>query len=255
MSILFKKPIDLNKNILLSNFKFDLKYIDKKIPKYLFQTYISKDIVPQIVFDNILKYAPEYNYYFYDDKQCQDFLHDHFIPEVLQKFDELKGAHKADLFRYCILYIFGGIYLDIKTILIKPLEDIFKQDEDYSFYSVLSINHSSIYQGILGVNPLNDIMKHSINFILNTTYLETKKNYIIFTEFMYNDIQKMCYSNLNWGYNILKNNDHIYLFKEFCCDNKKCPFEIKDRYGFSCNVFDESRELVFKTRFADFPWH
>ena len=44
------------------------------------------------------------------------------------------------------------------------------------------------------VNPLNDIMKHSINFILNTPYLETKKNYIIFTQFMFKDIQKMCYS-------------------------------------------------------------
>lgn len=252
MEFYYKKK-NLNKNILLPNFTFNMSIVDKKIPKYLFQTYISKERVPKIVHDNISKYASDYDYFFYDDNQCRDFLHNHFIPEVLKKFDELDGAHKADLFRYCILYIFGGVYLDIKTILVRPLKDIFN-DIRCSFYSALSMNPKSIYQGILAVNPLNDIMKHSINFILNTTYLETKKNYVIFTEFMFKDIQKMCYSNLNNGYKILKNNDVIYLFQEVCCNSRTCPLERKDRYGLSCNILNDDNELVFKTRFADFPW-
>lgn len=253
MSRYYKKKIDLDKDILLPNFSFDSSITDKKIPRYLFQTYISKDRIPKIVYDNISKYASEYQYYFYDDNQCRDFLHNHFIPEVLQKFDELKGAHKADLFRYCILYIFGGVYLDIKTVLVRPLKEIFDHDI-YSFYSALSINQYSIYQGILAVNPLNDIMKHSVNFILNTSYLETKQNYIIFTQFMFRDIEKMCSSQLNSGYNILKNNEEIYLFKEFCCNKKVCPLTTKDRYGLSCNILNDNNELVFKTRFTDFPW-
>jgi len=248
-----RKSINFNKNILLPHFTFNMSVVDKKIPKYLFQTYISKERVPKKVHDNISKYASDYSYFFYDDNQCRDFLHNHFIPEVLQKFDELKGAHKADLFRYCILYIFGGVYLDIKTILVRPLNEIFN-DINCSFYSVSSMNPNTIYQGIIAVNPLNNIMKHSINFILNTSYLETKKNYIIFTEFMFKDIQKMCQTNLNNGYNFLKNNDLICIFREVCCNSKTCPLETKDRYGLSCNILNNDNKLIFKTRFADFPW-
>ena len=37
----------------------------------------------------------------------------YLISSVKETFRKLKGAHKADLFRYCYLYKFGGIYLDI----------------------------------------------------------------------------------------------------------------------------------------------
>ena len=71
---------------------------------------------------------------------------------------------------------------------------------------------------------------------------------------MFRDIEKMCSSQLNSGYNILKNNEEIYLFKEFCCNKKVCPLTTKDRYGLSCNILNDNNELVFKTRFTDFPW-
>lgn len=246
----------INENILLPHLNFDIRLTAKKIPRNLFQTYKSKEKIPSIVFENILKFAPEYKYYFFNDYQCRDFLFHHFIPEVLYKFDELKGAHKADLFRYCILYIFGGVYLDIKTILIKPLKNIFEHDiESNSFYSVLSINDGSIYQGILAVKPLSEIMLHSINFILNTSYKETVKKYIIFTDFLYSDLKTMCENNLlKQGKNIFKNKEKFYLFREKCCNSTTCPLKKKDRYGLSCNIVDSENNLIFKTRFADFPW-
>ena len=46
---------------------------------------------------------------------CRDFIAKHFSEEVVYTFDKLKpGAYKADLWRYCVMYITGGIYLDIK---------------------------------------------------------------------------------------------------------------------------------------------
>lgn len=250
----------LDEDILLPHLKFDASLTTKMIPKNLFQTYVSKEKIPSTVFENILKFAPEYNYYFFDDKQCRDFLYHHFIPKVLNKFDELKkGAHKADLFRYCILYIFGGVYLDVKTVLVKPLRDIFVENEtDYnSFYSVLSIINRSIYQGILAVRPLSEIMKNSINYILNTSHEEIDRNYIIFTEYLYEDLERMSKGNNNMlksGNNIFKNKERFYLFREVCCNFITCPLEKKDRYGLSCDIFDSENNLVFKTRFADFPW-
>ena len=44
----------------------------------------------------------------------------HFKPEVLNAYDTLiPGAYKADLWRLCVLFINGGIYLDIRFCCIN----------------------------------------------------------------------------------------------------------------------------------------
>ena len=244
--------INLDNEILLPNI-FIKK--DFKIPKFLFQTYNDKNKIPKKIFDNIEKYASDYEYSLYDDEKCKKFLKDYFIPKVLDRFNELKGAHKADLWRYCILYVFGGIYLDIKTILVKPLNEIFDHDNKYEFYSSISTVKNNIYQGVLAVNNLNKIMKNSINFIVNSDIDEINKNYIIFTEFLFQDLKNQTFNNnIISGENILKNINKIYLFTEQCCNDKTCPFKTKDRYGLFCKICNEQNEIMFNTRFIDFPW-
>ena len=62
---------------------------------------------------------PEFEHYLYDDDDCRNFISKHFDEEVVEAFDLLiPGAYKSDLWRYCILYVTGGIYLDIKY---KPI--------------------------------------------------------------------------------------------------------------------------------------
>ena len=58
---------------------------------------------------------PEFKHYLFDDNMCRDFIEKNFDESILYTFDKLKpGAYKADLFRYCVLYLNGGVYLDIK---------------------------------------------------------------------------------------------------------------------------------------------
>lgn len=55
---------------------------------------------------------------FYTDKDIENFLSTHFPPEVRQAYDALlPGSFKADLFRYCVLLIYGGVYADIDILL------------------------------------------------------------------------------------------------------------------------------------------
>jgi mannosyltransferase OCH1-like enzyme len=43
--------------------------------------------------------------------------------EVLEAFDALvAGAFKADLFRYCVLFIHGGVYADVDMRLVSDLD-------------------------------------------------------------------------------------------------------------------------------------
>eukprot|EP00984_Skeletonema_dohrnii_P003947 scaffold1354_cov152-Skeletonema_dohrnii-CCMP3373.AAC.1 len=63
----------------------------------------------------------EYN--FYDDDAAGEFLSLHFPPEVNDAYDSINpGAFKADLFRYCVLLIKGGIYADVDIMLESNLD-------------------------------------------------------------------------------------------------------------------------------------
>ena len=92
-----------------------------KIPLTIYQTYNWKDRIPAKVEANMLKFAPQYERSIYNDSECAEFIKTHFHSSVLQTYLHLKGAHRADLFRYAILYINGGVYMDIKTELLTPL--------------------------------------------------------------------------------------------------------------------------------------
>ena len=92
-----------------------------KIPLVIYQTYNWKDRIPAKVEANMLKFAPQYKRSIYNDSECAEFIKTHFHSSVLQTYVHLKGAHRADLFRYAILYINGGVYMDIKTELLTPL--------------------------------------------------------------------------------------------------------------------------------------
>ena len=100
-------------NSVLSNYN--------KIPLKIFQTWETKSLPKYMknVSDTIRKCNPEFEYFLYDDKDCEKFIEKNYPFDVLTAFNTLiPGAYKADLWRYCILYFYGGIYIDIKF---KPL--------------------------------------------------------------------------------------------------------------------------------------
>jgi Glycosyltransferase sugar-binding region containing DXD motif len=64
-----------------------------------------------------------WEYKFYSDDQAGNFLSTHFPNPVRQAYDTLRpGAFKADLFRYCVLLIHGGVYADVDILLESNLD-------------------------------------------------------------------------------------------------------------------------------------
>lgn len=87
------------------------------IPKKIFQTWFTKEFPPKMkeCVDDLKRKHPDFEYFFFDDDESREFIQTNFDEEVLFAFDTLiPGAFKADLWRYCVLYIHGGVYLDIK---------------------------------------------------------------------------------------------------------------------------------------------
>ena len=175
--------------------------------------YNDKSKIPQKVYDNIKKYASDYELQIYDDEEMIQFFKDHYSDSdrYINKFNKLQGAHKADLWRYCVLYHYGGVYLDVKTELIKPLNEIFVDDN--ILYTVLSIINETIYQGVISSPPKNPIFLELIEYMLN---IGDKYEYLQFTRDFYNKIKDYC-DDIKVGLNKnLKNDIDIYLFTEGC---------------------------------------
>ena len=96
------------------------------IPKKIFQTF-ETTLLPEGMSKACLSWKiknPEWEYYFFDKKDRVEFIKKHFSDDVLEAYLSLiPGAFKADVWRYCVLYIEGGVYIDADTICELPLND------------------------------------------------------------------------------------------------------------------------------------
>lgn len=231
------------------------KYIENfqdEIPKVIIQTYFDKKKIPDKVYKNIQKYAPEFKHIVMDDDEIIDFLKNNYKKDVLITFNYLKGAHKADLFRYCYLYKHGGIYLDIKTELIKPISEIF--GENYT-YSVLSIVRNTVYQGVIATPAGNPLFLKLIKFMVKIAKSKRKYSYILFTKDFWNNVYKECNMTPIAGVNknVENINNNYYLFQEVCSKDESLCYDGLDRHKLCCYICKDNEKII-KSRYADFPW-
>ena len=233
---------------LIKQFTEDNNKENFYIPRIIHQTYSSRENVPLKVKDMLLKYAKPFQYNFYDNQDANEFLKRNFSEEVSNKFESLKlGPHKADLLRYCILYIYGGIYLDIKTELFNELNsEIFP---DGYVTTVLACLPNRIYNGIIAAPPKQPIFLFLIDSILKTHDAPFYHTFIKdFFDFVKKDVGMPLKEGTHHGvlqkYNLVT--EHCSIF------GNKCNNEV-DKYGLCSNV-QKNNITLMNTRFADFPW-
>lgn len=139
---------------------------DNIIPLNIFQTWHTLKLPPimQQNVDLLKSQNPEFIHYLYDDEMCRNFIKNNFNINVLYAFDTLiPGAYKSDLWRLCILYKYGGIYLDIKYSCNEPFKLIQLCNKEYW---VRDYNYG-IYQALMVNLPNNKILMDAINKIVH----------------------------------------------------------------------------------------
>lgn len=229
------------------------------IPYVVHMTYHKLERIPSKVYQNFREYAPEYTLQLYDDARAIDLLRAHFRPMVLETFQRLKkGAHKADLFRYCLMYLFGGVYLDVKTVLIRPLRELFHDParKEVSLYLVYDYCESRvwcsprIYNGILASVPRNPFFLQLIHNMVRVTFV---RFYHMFIRQCYLVLEDELEEPVQVGTVVRGRHNRVYLFRQDCVRRADaCPGGL-DRYGLCCHVYDGDR-AIFQVRYSDFPW-
>lgn len=136
------------------------------IPLNIFQTWYTLDLPDHMrnAVNKLKMQNPEFTHYLYDDNMCREFIKNNFANDILYAYDKLKpGAYKADLWRYCVLYIYGGIYLDIKYNCINNFKLINLTDREYWVRDRnKDTGEHGIYQALLICLPNNEILIKSI---------------------------------------------------------------------------------------------
>lgn len=212
-------------------------------PKVIYQTLHDKSLVPQKVYDQLQKFAPDYRHVLWDDAECHAFILKHFGRDVARRFNAFEqGCFKADLFRYCVLYVRGGIYMDIKTELIRPVDECFPdRTKLYLILSrskVLATPIDIVYQGVLACPAGHPLMLGLIDFMM--------RNEPVY----YHRYVKDCHDRFRNHFFADKN---TVLYKEVCAsDGAACNG--LDRYSLCCFVVDRHGDKLFKVRFNDYPW-
>ena len=136
--------------------QLDAPHIGARIPKLIPQTYGTRDL-PEALQRNVadLKASnPGWDYRFYDDAAIEAFLREHYSPAIgalYQRIDPRYGAARADLFRYLVIYKLGGVYLDIKSRFLRPIDDVLTGDEAF-ILSQWSNGPGQKYEGF-GLTP------------------------------------------------------------------------------------------------------
>jgi len=141
-------------------------YYNSVIPLNIFQTWHTKTLPPLMTnaVNTIINVNPRFKYCLYDDNDCRDFIKNSFPENVLNAYDTLiPGAYKADLWRYCILYKEGGIYLDIKYKPINKFKFINLTEKEHW---VLDMDNYGIYNALIVTRPGNSILLKAIEQIV-----------------------------------------------------------------------------------------
>ena len=113
-----------------------------------------------------------YRYEFYDDARVDAFMKEHFDERTFKAYLRLQiGAAKADFFRYAVLYIFGGVYVDLDSDIVGRLDKYIKEEDS----ALITVENGKLYyaQWALIFDKGHPFLKRTIDYIVD--YIEQNK--------------------------------------------------------------------------------
>jgi mannosyltransferase OCH1-like enzyme len=155
----------LNYNKLIKPFIFKRIY-NSIIPLHLYTCWHTKDLAPLMKanYENLVATNPRITFHLYDENDCREFIKTHFKPDVLWAYDSLiPCSYKSDLWRFCVLFINGGIYMDIKYRCVNGFKFLDLTEKEY-FVRDYDVNNT--YTALIVTLPGNKVLFKCIRQIV-----------------------------------------------------------------------------------------
>ena len=106
------------------------------IPRILHQIWLRGGELPSALqrnVDNLRSLNPGWEHRLWTSKEADELLasYEDKIAKSYYRIDPRYGAARADLLRHLIIYRHGGVYCDIKSGFLRPLDDVLRPDDEY----------------------------------------------------------------------------------------------------------------------------
>jgi len=200
----------------------------RNIPYIIHQTYRGDiESIPSFVLHAMQAFCTDCKVKWYSDDECLEFIREHYPVNASERYQSLKcGAHKADLFRYAVLYMYGGIYCDINLLpaLHSSVHDVMDFSKPQQWYAVLQHGAQGIFQGFIATPARNPIFYDLMNQIMTvgdayiTRPSSSCSSYA--SIYMLDAMKKMYKDASKWEWKLFYAS--ALLCTKGCCDYNKC---------------------------------
>lgn len=148
--------------------KENFSEMNSDIPKVIYMCDKNLNHI-KIFSKNWTRLNPNYDIQLYDNPACEEFLLKEFSTLHKEIFNFIKdGPIKADFWRVCILYKYGGIYCDGDNEPIVPIDDFVEEGIDFltcsSYFSVMNFNFNPNF---IMAKKGDSILNKCINMYIN----------------------------------------------------------------------------------------
>jgi len=143
--------------------------MENKIPKVIYQTFKTQELLKEMqdIVDTWKLHNSNYEYILYDDNDCEKFIKSFFDSNVINAYYKLRyPALRADLWRCCILYKFGGVYADLDTLCLGSIDNFITDKTQIMVPKDLGGGYY-IFNTFIAIIPNHPIMDYCIKKIVN----------------------------------------------------------------------------------------
>lgn len=106
------------------------------IPPLILQTFPTATLPASLQrsVDRMKELNPGWEHRLFDENACERLIADQYGDRVLEIYRSINpdyGPARADLFRYLAVYALGGVYLDIKSYISVPIDQLIHSDDRF----------------------------------------------------------------------------------------------------------------------------
>lgn len=127
--------------------------------------------IPPRIAENIASVKAAYpgaRHHLLGGEEVRKFIRANFGGDVLKAHDQLKPyAYKADLARYCLMYTYGGLYVDVGICLYRPVE--IPAGKSIAFFRDITSSSNTpwaVSNGLLHARPRREEFMLAIDLIV-----------------------------------------------------------------------------------------
>lgn len=217
----------INYKPIIGYSNFDTK---QKIPKNIYKIYVNdteNDIsreIHDLAINSWKKIYPDYNLIIYDSIKINKFILEYYGEDFLNIYNILiPYSFKCDFVRYLLLYKFGGVYSDLKQVILERIDFtsyhfVASYEKHLDWIGMLNLDFIPVQNCLIGCIKNHPYIKCAIDMciqnILNNRYNSFCTD--ITGPVMFGRCIKYVKKNLNLD---LKNEKYYY-FMEYKYNNK-----------------------------------